>query len=113
MVNDDFGHFNLITGERKLPRGTWTSWDYLLANVYQLITVFTDEHGFLAWEVDDPEERMIVTGTVKTDRAENAKSKIEKQHAKRMERVPGSYVSLKIVKRRSEERRVGKWCRDK
>lgn len=103
MMDDDFGHRNLVTGERKLPRGTWTIWDYLLSNVYQLITDFTDENGFFAWEVEDPEERMEIRGTLKVDRAENVKQKVEKQHAKRMERVPGSYVALSMRKRREED----------
>jgi|SRR5699024_149517 len=103
MMNDDYGHLNWVTGERKLPPGTWTIWDYLLANVFQIINDFTDQNGFLAWEVDDPQERMEIRGILRTDRAENVKQKVEKQNAKRMERVPGSYVALKIRKRREED----------
>lgn len=103
MSDDAFGQKNLVTGERRTSDERWTRWDYLLAGVYQTITDFTDSNGFLAWEVDDPLERMEIRGTVKTDRAENVKSKVEKANAKRMERVPGSYVSLSIRKRREED----------
>lgn len=103
MVDDDFGHMNRVSGERKLPRGTWVAWDYILANVFQLISDFTDENGFLVWESQDPDERMEIRGVVKVDRPENVRQKVEKQNSKRMERVPGSYVSLSIRKRREED----------
>lgn len=102
MMDDDFGHLNRVTGERKLPRGTWTPWDYLLLNVHQLITDFTDANGFLVWELEDPEERTVVEARIKTDRAEAARGRAEKRFAKELT-VPGRYVSLKMTKPREDD----------
>lgn len=102
MMDEDFGHRNLVTGERKLDKGTWTHWDFLLMNVYQLITDFTDQNGFLVWELEDPDERMVVEGKIKTDRAEATRARMEKRHAKELER-PGRYVALSLHKQREED----------
>lgn len=101
-MDDDFGHRNKVTGERKLPRGTWTTWDYLLLNVHQLITDFTDQNGFLVWELEDPQERTVVEGRIKTDRAEAVRGQMERRHAKELER-PGRYIALKMTKPREED----------
>lgn len=102
MQDDDFGHIDMLTGERKHPRDYWTEWDYRLINVAQLINDFTTNDGFLAWELDDPDERMIVSAYQDVDRVEQAKELFSKRNKKRLE-SPGSYVAVKLIKNRPED----------
>ena len=60
MADDWFGHRHPFTGEPFGDKDEWTDWDFVLVEAVQLIEDWTDQHGLLAWEVDDPKERVQV-----------------------------------------------------
>lgn len=103
MHDDSFGQFNEFTGERELLTNEWTFWDYLLTNVVQLIDDFTTEDGFLVWELEDPDERMVVHPYRKIDRVDRAKQIFSQRNAKELERAKGSYVAVKLKKQRPDD----------
>lgn len=102
MQDEWFGHRDPFTHQPVGDKDAWTSWDFLLSNVYQLIEDFTDQHGFLLWEVEDKHERAIIETSIEVDRVEQAiKLKSEnKQTAKQMAATPGAYIKPKIVLRK-------------
>lgn len=73
MSDDWFGHRHPLTGEKIRDRDEWTEWDYLLLNAYQTIEDWTDKDGLLAYEVDDPQGRVIVNAKKKINQFDRAK----------------------------------------
>lgn len=100
MRDEWFGHRDFLTGKEEGDRTEWTLWDFRLIQVFQLIEDFTDKNGFLAWEVDDPKNRVIVATTREVDRVQQALDIAEKKSDNKsyLERVQGSFMSP-ILKR--------------
>lgn len=99
MYDDHFGFRDPFTG---LPfqEPEWTEWDYVLAQVDQLIDDYTDSNGLLAWEVDDPHHRVRVDAVRKIDRFEQAKQQITNKS--RYKPVMGEYFVPRLSKTTEE-----------
>lgn len=101
MRDDWFGHREPLTGKPTGDRNEWVAWDFRLMQVFQLIEDFTDTHGFLAWEVDDPKGRVIVETTREVDRVQQAIDISEKKKENKdfLAKVEGSYLAPRLTKR--------------
>ena len=99
MYDDQFGFRDHFTG---VPFQTpeWTEWDFVLAQVDQLIEDYTDSNGLLAWEVDDPNHRVLVSAVKKVDRFEAAKQAITGKKSYRP--TKGEYFVPKLSKTTAE-----------
>lgn len=98
MRDEWFGHRDPLTGKEQGDREEWVTWDFRLIQVFQLIEDFTDQHGFLAWEIDDPKNRTLVETTFEVDRAQQALNIAEKKKSNRdkLDKVEGSYLAPKL-----------------
>lgn len=99
MGDDHFGFHNPWTGET-LGEPEWTTWDFTLAQVDQLIDDYSDANGLLLWEVDDPHQRVRVDAEKRVDKFEAAKQR--KTSGKRYKPTPGEYF-VPVVVKTSEE----------
>lgn len=106
MSDEWFGHRNWYTLAPEGAKDEWLPEDFTLAQVYQLITDFTDQYGFLAWEVDDPQQRAYVDTKLDIDRVQQAIQSAENNRDTKaqLEKVKGSYVKpvLKLIKKDGE-----------
>lgn len=103
MRDDAFGHRDPFTGEVVGDKDEWTAWDYLIADVAQLIEDCTDENGFLVWEKDTgQEEPTAIIATLRRDRAAYTRQVFEKQNADALSK-PGAYVELRMKLRNGYE----------
>lgn len=98
MSDEWFGHRHWFTGDPQGSKDEWLPEDFMFAQVYQLIDDFTDQYGFLAWEVNDPMQRVYVDTKLDIDRVQQAILIREnsKDTKKRLEKVQGSYVKPEV-----------------
>lgn len=100
MGDDWFGHRNVWTFEPEGDKDEWTEWDYLLSRAFQTVEDWTDSHGLLKYEVDDPKGRVYVEAVRKIDKFEEAKEAVT--GGKNYKPKPGEYF-IPRVEKRSEE----------
>lgn len=96
MGDDWYGHRDLHTGEPEGDREEWIEWDYLLMRTLQLIEDYTNEHGLLRWEIDDPEGRVNVDAIKKIDKFREAQEL--KTGGKNYKPSPGEYFIPRLSK---------------
>lgn len=89
MSDPHFGHRDLETGAPIGDSKEWTEWDYALITAYQTVEDWTDQHGNLVWEVNDPHERVIVTAKKKIDKFDAQKT--IRTSGKNYKPTPGEY----------------------
>lgn len=92
MSDDWYGHRNEF-GEPVGDKDEWIVWDYALVNAFQVIEDWTDQHGLLRYEVDDPHERTQVLAMKRIDKFEAQKTAITKGQKNP---PPGQYFVPKI-----------------
>lgn len=90
MGDDWFGH-RTSEGKPVGDKDQWITWDYALSRAVQVIETYTNEHGLLAYEVDDPKERVVVHAQKKIDKFRAAQERITGK--KGYEPRPGEYFS--------------------
>lgn len=94
MSDPHHGHRDFYTGQPDGRSDEWTTWDYALITAYQTIQDWTDQHGNLVYEVEDPKERVIVSATKKIDRFEAAKA--SRTAGKNYKPTPGEHFIPKL-----------------
>lgn len=87
MGDDWHGHRDPITKEPVGDKEEWIDWDYALIRALQTIEDFTNEHGLLVYEVDDPKERTYVDAKRKIDKFDKAREQLTS--AKNYKAAPG------------------------
>lgn len=100
MGDEWYGHRDWFTG---LPRGDkdeWVEWDWALIRAFQTVEDWTDSHGLLRYEVDDPKQRTYVEAVKKIDQFEAAKDRITSR--KNYKPDPGEYFAPRLEKRSKE-----------
>lgn len=95
MRDDWYGHRDPFTGEKTGDKDAWLDWDYALLDAVQTLEDWTNQHGLLVWEVDDPKKRVIVEAKRKTDQFEAAKDRITGK--KNYEARPGEIFVPNLV----------------
>lgn len=100
MGDDWFGHRNFLTMKPQGDRDEWIEWDYILVRLLQTIEDWTNEHGLLVYEIDDPMERTFVDAVKKIDKFEAAKH--HRTSGKKYKPTPGEYFIPEIKKRSKE-----------
>lgn len=107
MEDDWYGHRDPLTGAPTGDRDEWIGWDHTLVNAYQLIQDFTNEHGLLIWEVDDPKERVTVLAERKIDKFKAAVE--SRTGGKKYKALKGEYFVPKLDLRAKEWPTFDEW----
>lgn len=101
MSDPHFGHRDFYSGKPDGKSDEWTAWDYALIQAYQTVQDWTDQHGNLVYEVDDPKERVIVSAVKKYDKFEAAKTR--RTSGKNYKPDPGEYFTSKLDLKSGQE----------
>ena len=97
MADDWFGHRHPFTGEPFGDKDEWTDWDFVLVEAVQLIEDWTDQHGLLAWEVDDPKERVQVVAKPRIDKFEQQREIMSASESRGNKKPPKGRYYVPVV----------------
>lgn len=75
MGDDWFGH-RTLEGKPIGDKDQWITWDYALIRALQIIETYTNDNGLLVYEVDDPEDRVVVHALKKINKFQAAQERI-------------------------------------
>lgn len=95
MRDDWYGHRDPETFEPVGDKDEWLDVDYALLSALQTLEDYTDQHGLLIWEVQDPKNRVEVAAHMKIDPFEAAKE--IKTSGKNYKKKPGEYYVPKLT----------------